>query len=250
MPTDQTFGPNTAQFERLVARTQAATPEELGRMFLLWLGSMNADRPEMWDRVRPVMNEGPRAATVKAALPVIEKVVPASPQYPWPAQFWQQAAVGVLIQDLIKPADFEAMVYPVASVLGRCWLKSATEPPDGGQTFGPNTSEVQRLLIRLAKVRPDESDALEDAKATVAHPERVAAITRAYAAVDDAGSVKDRYQQWDLVAASVPPWFQDSSAAIHAAFAVTFRGLIDPDDFEVLVNPVVQVFGRCWEEEA
>jgi hypothetical protein len=246
MSKTRKYGPNTAKFERLVARVQAATPEELERMYLLWLGSMNTNRSEMWDRVRPVMNYGPRAAAVKAALPVTEEAVPVNLRYPSPSQFWQSAAVGVLIQDLIEPADFEAMVYPVASVLGRCWLKSATEHPDGGQTFGPNTPEVQRLLVRLAGGRPDEAGVFKDRGATVTRPEWAAAVTRAYAALDDAPAV--RYLQWHVVGNCLPPWLQESNAAIHAAFALTFRDFIDPGDFEELVAPVASVLGRCWEE--
>jgi hypothetical protein len=53
-----------------------------------------------------------------------------------------------------------------------------------------------------------------------------------------------------VVNALAPENLGSTASWLLAAWALVIRDQIDPDDFEVIVGPVAEVFGRCWEEEA
>lgn len=115
--------------------------------------------------------------------------------------------------------------------------------------YGPNTAEVERLIERAKQATAEENRACSRALADIPHDVWYPAVKRATDV--SRGSGQPRYDGWDAVFNALAPEVPGSMAPwLLAAWALVIRDLIDPADFEVIVRPVVQVFGRCWEEEA
>jgi hypothetical protein len=116
------------------------------------------------------------------------------------------------------------------------------------QRYGPNTAEVERLLAVLRTATPEDQRACNRAWARVPDDVWYRSMKRARDACRDVA--EPRHDEWAAVCAALGPEIVAfAEAYVHAAFAVTCRDQIDPDDFKVLVGPVAEVFGRCWEEE-
>ena len=114
------------------------------------------------------------------------------------------------------------------------------------QRYGPNTAEVERLLAVLRTATPEDQRACNRALLFVPDDVWYPAVKRAGDA--NCALEQPRHSEWLALCDVLGPEFT-VPAGVWAAWGLILRDVIDPDDFEVLVNPVVQVFGRCWEEE-
>lgn len=109
--SDQKYGPNTAQVERLIERVGRMTPQEDALVYArsraddaVWVRARDAARGAR--RIRP-WNAAGAAALKVCRTPAWASV--------------RDAARALVVRDLVSRSDFEALVAPVASVLGRCW---------------------------------------------------------------------------------------------------------------------------------
>lgn len=117
------------------------------------------------------------------------------------------------------------------------------------QMYGPQTAEVERLLERARHATAEENRACSRALADLPHDVWYPAVKRATDV--SRGVAQPRYDGWDTVVNALAPENLGSMAPwLLAAWALVIRDLINPADFEVIVRPVVEVFGRCWEEGA
>ena len=112
MITDQRYGPQTAEVERLIKRARRLTPEEATALDEAWSGASHSS----WSRAYKTATRNHRDGPWYDARAAIS-------DRGWePARAaLYDAARALVVRDLINPDDFETLVAPVASVLGRCW---------------------------------------------------------------------------------------------------------------------------------
>lgn len=119
--TEQKYGPNTAEVERLLAVLRTATPEDqracnracAGVPDDVWDHSMKRARDACRDVAEPRHDEW--AAVCDAFDPEVVAFM----------GVYVDAAWALMVRDQIDPDDFETLVGPVAAVFGRCWEEEA-----------------------------------------------------------------------------------------------------------------------------
>lgn len=129
--SDQRYGPNTAQVERLIARVGKLDLSMTRALADAWDAACCSEMEKATHLVLAVVwsiTESPgdeaRAAAVTAAGGAAATSAPFAHLESACEALWHGGAA-LAVRDLLPSQDFETVTAPVASVLGRCWEEDA-----------------------------------------------------------------------------------------------------------------------------